>query len=184
MHATPPAPPPFGDRDAPSHLAARVSRSLHEAGLIERSTTRWRRAITLSAVLLLTSSGAFMIGRMHAASPPAGPEFLLLLYEDETYRDERPIGDIIAEYGRWADSLHAAGILVRAARLTEPAVDLHTTQSSQVSLPHAAEARTIPTGMFVIRSPDFLQARRIAASSPHLRHGGRVAVHAIAPTDR
>jgi hypothetical protein len=37
-----------------------------------------------------------------------------------------------------------------------------------------------PRGFFVVRARDFAEARRIAETCPHLRHGGRIVLRRVA----
>ena len=78
---------------------------------------------------------------------------MMLLYNDSTYRWPPPGHETerVAEYGRWADSLEAAGHMERAARLPGPGP---------------------LTGMFIVRAASDAEAARIVATCPHLKYGG------------
>jgi hypothetical protein len=119
---------------------------------------------------------SFLAGRLQwqpgAAADPR-PAFLLLLYEDAGYRDDRPVREIVAEYGAWADSLRRVGVLVLAEKLTNTHVTLPETKVAGAA-PHQ-----VPTGFFVVRAVSVDQAVSLASSSPHLRYGGRILVTAV-----
>jgi hypothetical protein len=162
---------PFADREPPEALRQRITTTLSRDGLVEPKSARVRRQAAQGTMLLALMVIAFFAGRMEKQpAADARPQFLLLLYEDSTYRDDRPIREIIAEYGRWADSLRER----RELDLGEKLGDAHA------ELPAGAEPATaVPTGLFIVRATDLETARAIAGSSPHLRQGGRIVVHAI-----
>lgn len=101
----------------------------------------------------------------------AGPQFLLLLYEDSAYRDDRPIREIVAEYAGWADSLRQERALVLGEKLGVESAELPAGRGQAVA--------GLPTGLFIVRASDLASARSIASTSPHIRQGGRIVVHAI-----
>lgn len=163
---------PFADREPPPALQQRLTRTLRRDGLIEPRAVRIRRLLvqgTLAAVLL---AAAFSAGQRQRLAPSdARPQFLLLLYEDSAYRDERPIGEIVAEYAGWADSLRQERALVLAEKLG--------LEHAGVPEGGSQAAPGLPTGLFIVRANDLASARAIAGTSPHIRQGGRIAVHAI-----
>lgn len=149
------------ERDPGAALEERVIRSLFAAGdigpqsALPRLTVRpWRRAWILSAaaVVVLAIMVSWWVARPAA---PRGELYVMLLYNDSTYRAPEPghMPDRVAEYGRWADSLEAAGRLDREGRLAGPGQ---------------------ATGMFIIRAANDAEAARIAATCPHLKYGGRI----------
>ena len=163
---------PFADREPPPALRQRVAQTLRRERLIEPRSVRVRRLVvqgTIAAVLLAAAFAAGQRQRLTAAD--ARPQFLLLLYEDSAYRDDRPIRDIVAEYAGWADSLRQERALVLAEKLGLERAELPD-RASQT-------AAGLPTGLFIVRANDLASARTIAGTSPHIRQGGRIAVHAI-----
>ena len=164
--------PPFSDREPPRALQDHVERTLMTSGLLESRSHRYRRYALRAAALLIVATAAFFTGRLQrgAATADPLPHFLMLLYEDSTYRDARPIREIVAEYAGWADSLRQGRALVLGEKLTYMRAELPA--RSEVVAPS-------PTGLFILRANDLQQASAIAASSPHLRYGGRVVIHQI-----
>lgn len=163
---------PFSDREPPRELQDRVERTLTAHGLLESRQQRQKRFALRAAMLLFVAGASFVAGRTQraAAESDSLPHFLMLLYEDSTYRDDRPVREIVAEYAGWADSLRAGRALVLGEKLSDVRAELPA--SSQ---PLSAS----PTGLFILRAGDLQQASAIAATSPHLRYGGRVVLHQI-----
>ena len=164
---------PFADREPPPELRQRLTRTLRREGLVEPPSARLRRPIIQGAIAAALVAGAFLAGQhmQRSTATDARPQFLLLLYEDSAYRDDRPIREIVAEYGGWADSLRRERALVLGEKLGR----------EHIELPERADQQTggLPTGMFIVRATDLASARTIASSSPHIRQGGRIVVHAI-----
>lgn len=164
---------PFADRTPPGVLQQRVAATLHRDGLVEPRSVRIRRMSMRAAFGLSVVALSFVAGRLQrqTTAVDARPEFLLLLYEDSTYRDDRHTAEKVAEYSAWADSLGKERALVLGEKLG----------LKQVQLPERdGRADTnAPTGLFIVRAVDLPSAREIAGSSPHLRHGGRIVVHEI-----
>ena len=126
----------------------------------------------LAASLLV----GFVAGRARAGGEPAGNRYLMLLYEDAGYRDDRPMADIVSEYARWADSLDRAGALVAGEKLAEPVYEVVSGDSV------AAASGAAPTGLFIVRAESAEGATAIARGSPHIRYGGRIVVRGIERT--
>jgi hypothetical protein len=166
---------PFGGRQPPPELEMRVVKSLRGAGYLEPAAIRFRRRasgpVALAAALVL----GFFAGRLQAVPftrAESQPTFLLLLYEDASYRDDRPTREIVAEYAAWADSLRREGKLVLGEKLTE----------AHINVPPAKDVgavHQVPTGMFVIRARGIDAATTVAETAPHVRYGGRILVTAI-----
>lgn len=168
---------PFSGRDVPQALEDRVVRSLRESGFLERRSTRAGRRVLGGVLLAAALAVAFVTGRWQrpaGGTADARPMFLLLLYEDAGYRDDRPVGEIIAEYAAWADSLRRVGRLVMAEKLG----DTHVTLPAAATPPDAPPGQT-PTGLFLVRAAGFGDATALAASSPHLRYGGRIVMSVV-----
>jgi hypothetical protein len=149
------------DRDPGAALEERVVRSLVASGDIgPRAEARPLGAIprrrawitAAAAVVVLAITLSWWVVRRPAAR---GDAYVMLLYQDSaTYRWPPPghLPERRAEYGRWADSLQAAGIIMeREARL---------------------DGSGAITGMFIFRAANDSAAARIAATSPHTKYGG------------
>ena len=134
-------------------LEERVVSRLVAAGLVRRRRIRpWWLAV--AAVIAL----AFGVTRFWAKQTPArGNTYVVLLYEDSTYRPA-PAGhdaERVAVVARWADSLDTMGKFERAGRLRGPG----------------------PLGgLFIVRATDDADAARIAASCPFTKWGGHVEI--------
>jgi hypothetical protein len=164
---------PFGGREPPPALRDRITSSLHAGGLLEPQHVRIQRTVMRGAALVAVVAIAFVAGRFQSSTArPAGPEFLILLYEDSSYRDDRPVREIVAEYGGWADSLRRTESLVVGEKLSTDRVQVATTVGSGGVMQH-------PTGLFIVRAASLEAATGIARSSPHLKYGGTVLVHRI-----
>jgi hypothetical protein len=134
-------------------LEERVVSRLVAAGLVRRPRVRpWWLAV--AAVIAL----AFGVTRFWPKQTPArGNTYVVLLYEDSTYRPA-PAGhdaERVAVIARWADSLNTMGKFERAGRL-------------RGSGPLG--------GLLIVRATDDADAARIAASCPFTRWGGHVEI--------
>jgi hypothetical protein len=158
----------FGDAKPPAELKSRVIATLTAASALTPDEGRVPKSVRWAAMLAAALIAGFLLGRVERASASDVPRYLLLLYEDSRYRDDRPVAEIIDEYARWADSLRKADVLELGEKLADP--------------PRRNPAS--PTGLFIIRATDENTARAIASSSPHVRQGGVVAVHPIEDTSR
>lgn len=164
----------YGDATPPADLKARVEHSLRESDALASRGTSWR-FVAAAALILAAVGGAYVAGRMRPAPVDMRDTYVLLLYEDSTYRDDRPVPQIIAEYAIWADSLARAGALVLAEKLGDARYDV---VAAGLALDRVA-SEPAPTGMFIIRAPDANAATAIARASPHVRQGGRVVVRPL-----
>lgn len=108
--------------------------------------------------------------------PRAEPAWALMLLGGPDYAAAATAAEAdrrVADLSRWARQLAAAGRLVIAEELGPPAATL--------SADGQAVAETFGLGIFLVRAPDAGAAAAIAATSPHLDHGGRVVVQPIVP---
>lgn len=150
--------------------------------LAPRSRFPWSLGAT--AAMLVAALAGYYVGGLRlperavpvpreAAAPE--PTYLMLLHEDSTFRrGEPPVprAVLVAEYARWADPLERAGTLINAAALPDSAIWLGP--------PHARTALGDRVdGFFVIRAKDRAEAERVAATCPHLKHGGRIELRLI-----
>lgn len=163
------------DANPSPELQRRVERTLRQRGYLSSTPPIWR-SIGLAASLLVAAGLGFGAGRFRPeAVLHEGREYLFLLREDSTYRDDRPVNDIIREYGRWADSLRRNNLLVTAAKLGDEEMSVVAPQVA-----FTPDPRESPTsGFFIVRAPDLASARAMAAASPHVRYGGRIVVRPV-----
>jgi hypothetical protein len=164
------------DRDPSPELQRRVERTLRHRGLLATTRGPWH-ALGLAASLLLAAGLGFGAGRIRPAPEHGDPgqEFLLLLREDATYHDDRPVGDIVREYSAWADSLRRNDLLLLAEKLGDVHVDVVAPNVAFVPAPQESPT----TGFFLVRAPNLEAARAIAAASPHVKYGGRVVIRSV-----
>jgi hypothetical protein len=146
-----------------------------------RSILPW--GVGVAAAALIAGLAGYGVGARHllertgpvpSQAAVAEPRFLLLLHEDSTFRHgEAPVPrkTLEAEYNRWADGLDA-GTLVTDAALPDSGIWL--------GAPHAPTALGDRVdGFFEIRAKNRAEAEHVAATCPHLRHGGRIEVRLI-----
>jgi hypothetical protein len=140
-------------------LEERVVSTLIATGLVRRRRAFPVWLIAAAAVIVLVV-GVTMLRR--APSPAPGNTYVVLLYEDSTYRPALPGHDAerVAVLARWADSLDTKGEFERAGRLRGPG----------------------PLGgLFMVRAADDAEAERIAASCPFTKWGGHIEVKRFDP---
>ena len=135
-----------------SALEERVVSTLVAAGLVRRRRA-WPMWVAAAAVIAL----AFGVTLFRPKQLAPGQSYLVLLYEDSTYRPTPPGHDAerVAVVARWADSLAAFGKLERAGRV-------------RGSGPLG--------GLFIVRATDDADAARIAAACPFTKWGGHIEV--------
>jgi hypothetical protein len=171
IHATPP----------PPELRARVVATLRRSGYIGSEAAPWLRRVIAAGAIAAALLVGFVAGRTRIDAAPSGNNFLLLLYEDAGYRDDRPSAEIVAEYAGWADSLGRAGALVLGEKLGDARIDV---VGAGASGPPAASGGPGPTGLFIVRTANTDSAAAIARSAPHIRQGGRIVVRPIVGGER
>jgi hypothetical protein len=173
----------------PQGLEDRVVSHLKERGILRASSRhRWLRvAAALAACLALLVAGAAVGARFSSliSQPePAGERFVLLLYEGAGYQASAPgtERERIAEYGAWAQGLRKSGELVAGEKLKDGEQVLGS------AVVPAGAAGGYPGmrpgtlgGYFIIAAKDAGQAREIASTCPHLRHGGWIVIRQIDP---
>jgi hypothetical protein len=154
-------------------LEARVRASLEQGGaggIRGRSRRAWVAVAVLALVLV---AGALLWPRPRAPSA-AGPRYLLLLYEGSRFdQGGATHQQLVGEYRAWAGSLAERGKLVEASELGEEERLLSGAGEST-----RAAAGTI-SGFFIVRAVDMTEAAAIAATCPHLKYGGEVAVRPL-----
>lgn len=161
-------------------------------GLEDRTMRRLRAAGRRRRVPAIAAAAAIFVAGL-AAGLAAGPllvpssptdasgGFLLLLYEDGAYVPAAPGAEAqrVAEYGSWARDLAARGIAISGERLGDGGISMEERNGTVVRLEAAGDRLG---GFFLVRVATRIEAERIAATCPHLRYGGRVAVRAVLPT--
>lgn len=137
-------------------------------------------AVAIVSVVLGLALGQTMDGVPPPAVSDAGEEFIMLLYEDETYQAPAPGGmeARIAEYSDWARQVAATGSYVTGRKLTDDATLLLADGSRVDAIPEAEEGAL--EGYFVIRAADMNEAAEIAGTCPHLAYGGTVSLRRLA----
>lgn len=163
-----------------SALEDRVVQSLRASGTL-RQSRRWRTWPLAAAAAL----ACFLLGRQTApartvgASDTPGHKWMLLLYEDATFQGPTPGSEqeYVAEYRDWALNLRASKQLLDAAELL-PARALLEPGGATQQTAGASNLGSL-TGYFIILAPTLEEARAIAQTNPHLKHGGRVAIQPL-----
>lgn len=137
-------------------------------------------AVAIVSVVLGLALGQKMDDVPPAAVSDAGEEFIMLLYEDETYQAPAPGGmeARIAEYSDWARQVAATGNYVTGEKLTDDATLLLADGSRVDAIPKSEEGAL--EGYFVIRAADMNEAAEIAGTCPHLAYGGTVSLRRLA----
>lgn len=168
--------------EPPPELEERVVGALRNEGSIgggrraPRGTSWWWAA---AACLLAAVAGWTLRGVVEApdAQPSlaAGNDYLLLLTEPRPLATDKPASALVAEYRDWAVGLAEEGRLVAAGKLDDESDGRYL-----------GEATAPPVGMvsgfFIVRGRSLEEAAAIAASSPHRRYGGEIAVRPIEDT--
>ncbi len=105
------------------------------------------------------------------------PRWLLLLYEDSAFRGPAPgaEAEYVEEYTRWAADVREAGTPIEGAELGDAGGLLEPGANLTPREPIADGAGRL-TGFFVVTAPSLHEVERLAATSPHLRHGGRIGI--------
>ena len=144
-------------------LEERVVSALVAAGLV-RPRQVWRSwlagAAAAAAAVIVLAFGVTMLRPRHSLA--AGNSYVVLLYEDSTYRPAPPGHDAerVAVIARWADSLNTVGKFERAGRVRG---------SGELG------------GLLIVRATDDADAARIAASCPFPKWGGHVEIKRFDP---
>ncbi len=94
---------------------------------------------------------------------------------------------VIREYGDWAGGLAAASQLVAAEKLRDDADLLLRRDGDGIAITSPGPEDSVPSderlsGFFVVRARDLDHAIELARVSPHLRHGGTIALREIEAT--
>ena len=172
--------------EPPASLATATVGRLSGAGLLgkpgRRTPGRRMRLLAAAAGLFLFALGLAAGLRLgSAAARPAAatplPRFALFLYDapDEKNLTDAQMQGRVDEYRNWARGLRAAGRQIAGEKLE--------TEGRFVGPGPTASSPGWPLGgYFVISAPDMDAAVAVAQSCPHVKHGGRIEVRAIART--
>jgi len=156
--------------EPPPELEHRIASALRGRG------RRRGLALALAAVALIALGGAVGRGWPRAPAPePAGdqPRYLLLLFEGPSYDSlSSSHAARVAEYAEWARGLASRGQLADGAELS-PA------EQRLGQIPEDSGGPHVISGYFIVIARDAVEARAIAETCPHLRHGGGVSVRPL-----
>lgn len=175
--------------DAPPRgQEGRVVATLRARGEFARPGRRWGRAAA-SLALFAAGAAAGAIGQavrtrhapaesasLEASGPEATPAWALVLLDGPDYKEAGSRAEEdrrVAALARWAGKLADSGRLVLAEELGPVARTLPVGTSDAAGF--------AGLGIFVIHAADVDDAVAVASGSPHLVHGGRMAVHPIVP---
>jgi hypothetical protein len=163
----------------PARLEDRVVAELAARALL-RTGGRRRHSRTLlaaAAAVMLFAAGAYT--GAHRGAVAEGPRYALLLLDGPGYVAPPPGGETAAveRYREWAAGLRRDRALVLAEKLGATVAVLRGSDGGA-----AASVESGLLGVFVVIAPDDAGAVAIAAASPHVARGGRVAVVRIDPT--
>lgn len=124
------------------------------AGAVSRRRPN-RLLYAAAAVLLFLAGFAFHAWRTQT------PEFthVLFLSNGPAYRPARVPMERVDEYRAWARDLRTRNVVIDGVKLKSAPSPL--------------------SGYFMIRARDLDEAKRIAATCPHVRHGGTIEVREI-----
>lgn len=169
--------------ELPPGLEGRVLGALRRRGEIRaRPWSGWPGwTAAFAAGLLLAVAGIWFF---RPSSPPADPRpaFVLLLEEDAGFQRGTPAEEArrVVEYGAWAGELARAGHLVSGEKLAASGILLTADGSRPVPPPGPGTGAV--GGYFILRASDLNEAKRLAATCPHLRYGGKIVVRQIETT--
>ena len=167
----------------PAVPSERLRETLRAAVRVEegvKPTRTWLIPLLASTLAALAFLAGFLT-RTAGVLPggePAGPRWVLLLYERPGARSEslEESRRVVAEYKAWARRLAGEGKLVGGEKLMD-AGSLLT--STGFRIPPSDRSRL--GGFFVIAAKDAEEANAIARSCPHLARGGEVELRQIDP---
>jgi len=177
--------------DPPDGAAGRIADALAARGLIRldgvlprkglRRAIPWLAAATAAAAfvagILVGASAGARPGEAPSTAAPAAPRFVLFLSplpsEDAAGEPAR-----VSEYRRWAAELRGRGRFVAGEKLEDGG---RVVSPSGVTAAPAPDPQGGVAGYFLFEAKSLEDAVAIARSCPHVRHGGRITVRAVAP---
>ncbi len=174
--------------DPPPRLEESVVAELFALDHLQSGRHWRRRLIAVAAALLLFAAGAALgtrTARPTALTSPAaasGTRYVLLLYEGAGFHPSTPgeARERVEEYGRWAGDLSRTGTPISGEKLQDAGISL-ALSGGALARGSESVAGEIVGGYFILTAPTRDQAERVAATCPHLRHGGRIVLKAIDP---
>ena len=152
---------------APDGIEARIVSQLRSRGLLHAPSHRFRQWAVAAAVVVLAFAAGALVNRATPRGESPDIRFMLLLYGG-TDGDSRR-----TEYAAWAQSVADKGINISGAELSPVAEELPA--GAAAMLPTDAQ----PRGYFIVAAATLQEARRIAGTCPHLKHGGRIVIRGI-----
>lgn len=144
----------------------------------------WARGLALGWIL----AGGLAALPLPAAAEPvaaaASPSYLLLLLEDGSFQAGGPedMKARIEEYSAWARKLAEKGQLLGAEKLKATGMILGAGTEREArpdELPGGNPGGV--AGFFILKAESYRAAAAIAATCPHLKHGGTIALREIHP---
>ena len=159
-------------------LESEVVGRLRKRGLIEsrRRAVGWRWALAACAAVVLFVAG-LAVGKVTATNKAPEFTYVLLLEEGSEYQvpaEGAQMEERVNEYRNWAIGLRKAGVQVSGVKLKD---------DSLVLGPASGKGdQEMVRGMFSVKADSEEQAKRIAESCPHLKHGGKIVIRPIEKT--
>ena len=172
----------LGASSPPAELEARVTAALRADGLIrDRGSLSWRLLGLAAAASLLFVAGVgtqrYLVGGVPAAVAVDSDRYLLLLLEPAGVVLEPAVEAArVEEYSEWAGGLAARGMLQAGEKLADGG------EVVGAPAPTGPSPTERVTGFFIVLADTEEEALDVAATSPHVQHGGRVEVRLIEPT--
>jgi len=179
------------ERRAEASLEDRIVGMLRSEGLLRPplaarpSRRRWLRIAASIALLALGfAAGAIWMDQRPA---PAGrsPRFLLLLHEPSGPRPPSSTEEqraVVDEYKAWAAAGARSGFLLEGEKLKDDGRMLPGPGAGSPAIgPGPSSGAPFIGGYFVVQASGFEEASRLAATCPHLRHGGTIEIREIDP---
>ncbi len=180
----------------PTGQEARVRAALRARGEFDAGGRWWRRAAAAVVVFgagLATGvawdgargGGDAPVPVTHEATRSSSePAWALILLGGPGYAAPRTAAEVdrrVAALAGWASELADAGRLVLAEELGRPVDVLPPSGLRPAPGGAVADPGSVALGIFLVRARDAGSAVDLARASPHLAHGGRVAVQPIVP---
>jgi hypothetical protein len=112
------------------------------------------------------------------------PNYMLLLYVNPNAPRPSSPDEAMAitkTYMAWTDRARAEGRLRDGQKLTNDAGRIMQAKGGRTTITDGpfAESKDVIGGFFMISAKDYDEACRVAESSPHLGHGGRIEVRQV-----
>ncbi len=178
--------------EPPPELEREVVAALRSRGLVVPQRSSIRSHWWVAAACLVAAFGGWLArgsleGRpvqlltpkVTANEVPAGQQYLFLLAEPTPLRTDRPLSALIEEYRVWAQDLASRSQLVTAAKLDGGTHRLTSPNPGEVVKASRDDLEHV-TGYFVVRAEGWNDAVELAASCPHVAHGGEISIRALA----